>query len=85
MTTPPPHKKMPPVIGGEVSTTATKLLQRSEFDGVPQPEVVAELLVRLIKNNDDKARSGLRGCLSVYRTIPARAPLVAMIEKVLKS
>lgn len=80
----PPRKKMPPSVGGEVGTTATKLAQRSEFDGVPQPETVAELIVRVVKTNNDKARSGLRGVLSAYRNMPERRRLVAMIEKVMQ-
>lgn len=80
---PAPPKKMPPGVGGEVSTTATKLAQRSEFDGVPQPETVAELIVRVIKRNDQRARSGLRGVLSVYRTMPERRAIVHLIDKVL--
>ena len=85
MTHPLPPKKMPPKIGGEVSTTATKLCQNSVFDGVPQPEVVAELVVRVVRHNDDKARSGIRGCISVYKTIPARAKLLDFLQKVLRN
>ena len=83
MTSHPPPKKMPPGVGGEVSTTATKFAKDSVFDGVPQPETVAELIVRVVKTNNDKARSGLRGVLQVYRSMPARAPLVKLIDKVL--
>lgn len=81
---PEPRKKMPPVVGGEVSTTATKLAQRIEFEGVPQPETIAELIVRVIRTNDDKARSGLRGVLSLYKLMPERSPVVKLIEKVMK-
>lgn len=83
MDLPPQRRKLPPSIGGEVSDTAIKLMQRPEFDNVPRPEWVAECVVRVVKSGNDRARSGLRGALAVSRTIPARRGLVSFLEKIL--
>lgn len=53
------------------------------WEDVPQPETVIEL-VRRAARGDDKARSGIRGCISVYKTIPARAKVVEFLQFVLK-
>ena len=78
-------KKMPPSLGGgEVTATAMKLLQRSEFKNVPQPELIAECVVRVVKRRDEKARSGLRGVINYYRKANRFGSLVKMLEKVMR-
>jgi hypothetical protein len=77
-------KKMPPSLGGgEVSTTAMKLLKRTEFKKVPQPELIAECVVRVVRNNDSKARSGLRGVINYYTKENRFGSLVQMLRKVM--
>ncbi|MGL4557145.1 MAG: hypothetical protein ACRCV5_06560, partial [Afipia sp.] len=62
-----------------------KLLQRSEFEGVPQPELIAECIVRVLKDRDQKARSGLRGAMNYYRVTGSRPAFAAFLKKIINS
>ena len=76
-------KKMPPSLGGgEVGTTAAKVLNRSEFRGVPQPELIAECVVRVIRDKCAKCRSGLRATMSFYRREKKHPKLIEFLQKV---
>ena len=80
-----PRKKMPPSLGGgEVSATAMKLLQRSEFASVPQPELIAECVVRVVRDGDEDARSGLRATMNFYRSQDRFPKLMSFLKKVAK-
>ncbi len=78
-----PQRKMPASLGGEISDEAMQMLKRSIFDGVPQPAIIAECIVRVLKRNDGRARSGLRGVISYYRQANRHGTLVKALEKVL--
>ena len=63
--------------------TETDGYEGTIWEGVPQPEKVIDL-VRGASKGDDKAKSGIRGCISVYKTIPARAKVVEFLQFVLR-
>jgi len=76
-------REMPPSLGGgTVSIQALKLTQREEFKGVPQPDLIAECVVRLITRHDEKARNGLRGVISYYKQANRYGKLVHFLEKI---
>ena len=79
-------KKVPPSLGGgEVGSTAMALLNRIEFKGVPQPELIAECVVRVVKQKSDKCRSGLRGVISFYVRERKHPALVEFLRKVCRA
>jgi len=74
---------MPPSMGGgEVGPTAMRLVERSEFTGVQQPEIIAECVYRWLQFRHSGCQRGLLTVIKYYEDQNRHGKLTAFLRKV---
>lgn len=76
-------KEMPPSMGGGVvGSTAMRLIERSEFQGVEQPEVIAECVVRWVLHRHSGCQRGIMAVTKYYEDQNRHGKLTKFLKKV---